>query len=102
MGKLIKNGTIVTAADTYTADILIEGGKIVAIGNDLPGAEEIIDATGKYVFPGGIDEHTHMAMPFGGTVSAPWETETIAAAAGGTTAFVLVRSSRSKRLQTIR
>lgn len=88
MKTLIKNGKIVTASDSYIADILIEGQQIIAIGKDLADADEVIDASGKFVFPGGIDEHTHMAFPFNGTVSAPWETETIAAAVGGTTTIV--------------
>ncbi|MBU9712023.1 dihydropyrimidinase [Evansella tamaricis] len=90
MKKVIKNGTIVTASDTYEADILIEGEKIVAIGSNLPEAgAELIDAKGTYVFPGGIDPHTHLEMPFGGTVSKDdFETGTIAAAFGGTTTVI--------------
>ncbi|NDI35455.1 dihydropyrimidinase [Chengkuizengella sediminis] len=90
MKKVIKNGTIVTATDTYKADILIENGKISMIGQqiELDGAEEV-DATGNYVFPGGIDPHTHLEMPFGGTVSRDdFETGTIAAAFGGTTTVI--------------
>jgi dihydropyrimidinase len=90
MSKLIRNGTIVTAADMYVADILIENGKVSAIGSNLsaPGAE-IIDARGHYVFPGGIDPHTHLDMPFGGTVTKDdFETGTIAAAFGGTTTVI--------------
>ncbi|PLT35432.1 dihydropyrimidinase [Bacillus sp. V5-8f] len=90
MRKLIKNGTIVTAADTYSADILIENEKITAIGANLnfEGAE-VIDASGFYVFPGGIDPHTHLEMPFGGTVTKDdFETGTIAAAFGGTTTVI--------------
>lgn len=88
--KLIKNGIIVTAADTYKADVLIKEGIIAKIGIDLESeADEIIDATGKYVFPGGIDPHTHLDMPFGGTVTADdFETGTKAAAFGGTTTIV--------------
>lgn len=88
--KLIKNGTLVTAVDSYQGDILIHNGKIEALGSNLPvsDVDEVFDANGMYVFPGAIDEHTHMAMPFNGTVTAPWETETIAAAVGGTTTIV--------------
>nr|4KQN_A Chain A, D-hydantoinase [Bacillus sp. AR9]4KQN_B Chain B, D-hydantoinase [Bacillus sp. AR9] len=88
--KWIRGGTVVTAADTYQADVLIEGERVVAIGHQLAaaGAEEI-DATGCYVIPGGIDPHTHLDMPFGGTVTADdFFTGTRAAAFGGTTSIV--------------
>jgi dihydropyrimidinase len=88
--KLVRNGIIVTASDTYEADILIENGKISTIGQHLSveGAE-VIDAQGCYIFPGGIDPHTHLEMPFGGTVSRDdFETGTIAAAFGGTTTVI--------------
>ena len=90
MKKIIKNGTIVTATDTYQADVLIEDEKIKAIGQDLSDVyAEVIDATGLYVFPGGIDPHTHMEMPFGGTVTKDdFESGTIAAAHGGTTTII--------------
>lgn len=90
MAKIIKNGTIVTASDTYIGDILIEDGVITRIGLQLdePGAE-MIDATGCYVFPGGVDPHTHLDMPFGGTMTKDdFETGTIAAAFGGTTTVI--------------
>ncbi|CDQ20968.1 dihydropyrimidinase [Halobacillus karajensis] len=90
MKKIIKNGTIVTAADTYKADILIENEKIALIGQDLTDpAAEVVEAEGNYIFPGGIDPHTHLEMPFGGTVSKDdFETGTIAAAHGGTTTVI--------------
>ncbi|SFJ66826.1 dihydropyrimidinase [Halobacillus dabanensis] len=90
MKKIIKNGTIVTAADTYKADILIENEKISLIGQDLSDpAAEVVDAKGHYIFPGSIDPHTHLEMPFGGTVSKDdFETGTIAAAHGGTTTVI--------------
>jgi dihydropyrimidinase len=90
MKKIIKNGTIATAADTYQADILIENEKIAMIGKDLSAeGAEIIDAKGAYVFPGGIDPHTHLDMPFGGTTTKDdYETGTIAAAYGGTTTII--------------
>lgn len=60
---LIKNGTIISATSEYVADILVEGEKIKEIGIDLPvDGCEVIDATGKYVFPGGVDEHVHMGL----------------------------------------
>src|ERR1017187_9827142 len=89
---IIANGTVVTATDTYVADVAISGGKIVAIGQGIPqvNVSKIIDATGKYVFPGGIDAHTHLDMPFGGSTSADdFETGTTAAAFGGTPPFVV-------------
>ncbi|MEG0829986.1 MAG: dihydropyrimidinase [Anaerovoracaceae bacterium] len=88
MDLLIKNGTIVTATSTYSGDIAIKGGKIVAIGKNLkPGKiTEIVDAKGKLVLPGAIDGHTHLAMPFGGTVSTDdYYAGTRSAACGGTT-----------------
>ncbi|RWR12874.1 dihydropyrimidinase [Siminovitchia fortis] len=90
MKKIIKNGTIVTATDIYSADVLIDGEKIQAIGQNLSDIyAEVIDASGCYVMPGGIDPHTHMDMPFGGTVTADnFETGTIAAAHGGTTTII--------------
>ncbi|PLS16809.1 dihydropyrimidinase [Bacillus sp. M6-12] len=90
MKKIIKNGTIVTASDTYVADILIENEKITAIGKNLVSdGAEVINASGSYVFPGGIDPHTHLEMPFGGTVTKDdFETGTIGAAYGGTTTVI--------------
>jgi dihydropyrimidinase len=90
MTTLINNGRIITAENDYIADILIENGKIKLIGKipDIT-VDSIIDATGKYVIPGGIDVHTHLDMPFGVTSSSDdFETGTIAAAFGGTTSIV--------------
>src|SRR5215217_7243404 len=69
MSTLIKGGTIVTASETYQADVLIEGEQVVTIGHGIAG-DTTIDASGKYVIPGGIDVHTHLDMPFGGTMSS--------------------------------
>jgi dihydropyrimidinase len=90
MTLLIKNGTIVTATDQYRGDVLVEGEKISTIGSSLSVvADRTIDAMGKYVLPGGIDVHTHLDMPFGGTKSADdFESGTRAAAHGGTTTIV--------------
>jgi dihydropyrimidinase len=91
VGKtLITNGTIVTAADTYKADVLIDDEKVAMIGKDMKAAgAKRIDATGKYVIPGGIDVHTHMELPFGGTfASDDFHTGTVAAAFGGTTSII--------------
>ncbi|ESY86187.1 dihydropyrimidinase [Mesorhizobium australicum] len=88
MTKVIKNGTVVTADRTWKADVLMQHGKIVAIGSDLHGDHEY-DATGCFVMPGGIDPHTHLEMPFMGTYSADdFESGTRAALAGGTTMVV--------------
>lgn len=88
LDKVIKGGTVVTAGDTYRADVGISGEKIASIGTDLE-APETIDASGKYVMPGGIDVHTHLEMPFGGTVTADdWESGTTAAVCGGTTTII--------------
>src|SRR3972149_5368139 len=86
-----KTGTGVTATDTCAADVGIVGDKIDSIAAQLPteGATKIIDAKGCYIMPGGIDVHTHLDMPFGGTTSADdFETGTIAAAHGGTTTLI--------------
>src|ERR1700683_1173119 len=83
---LIRGGTIVTATDTYVSDVGITGGKISVIGLNLPaeGAGKVIEARAMLVMPGGIDVHTHLDMPFGGTTSADdFETGTVAAAYGG-------------------
>lgn len=88
MTKVIKGGTIIAADRTYKADVLIDGESIVAVGLDLEG-DEIIDASGCYVMPGGIDPHTHLEMPFMGTHSSDdFDTGTAAALAGGTTMVV--------------
>jgi dihydropyrimidinase len=82
---------VVTATDTYVADVAISNGKISALGNNLgeQNSAKIIDASGKLVLPGGIDVHTHLDMPFGGTTSADdFETGTRAAAFGGTTTLI--------------
>jgi dihydropyrimidinase len=90
---LIRNGRIITASDDYVADVYCDTGVVTAIGKDLPSqrfqADRTIDAKGQYVMPGGIDVHTHLDMPFGGTTSADdFESGTIAAAHGGTTSIV--------------
>jgi dihydropyrimidinase len=87
---LIRHGTVVTATDRYEGDVLVEDEKIAVIGSSLAmEADSVIDATGKLVLPGGIDVHTHLDMPFGGTTSADdFESGTRAAAFGGTTTIV--------------
>ncbi len=93
MRTLITNGTIVTADGSYEADVLVDGETIAQIGRDPAGgsvtADETIDATGKYVVPGGIDAHTHMELPFGGTFAKDtFESGSRAAAFGGTTTII--------------
>jgi dihydropyrimidinase len=93
MKTLISGGTLVTAVDTYAADLAIQDGKITAVfrpGYAPPGPfDTTIDAHGMFVLPGGIDAHTHLDMPFGGTTSSDdFETGTLAAAYGGTTSLV--------------
>ena len=90
MGTLIKNGTVVSAEKTFAADVLIDGATVkeVRAGISADG-HEVLDATGMLLLPGGIDAHTHLDMPFGGTTSSDdFETGTRAAAIGGTTTIV--------------
>jgi len=90
MKTLIRNGRIITAVDNYVADVLIEDEKVSVIGRRLDmEADRTIDASGKLVIPGGIDPHTHMELPFGGTfASDDFRSGTIAAAHGGTTTII--------------
>jgi dihydropyrimidinase len=90
MSVLIKGGRVVTAADDYVGDVYAEGERISLIGESLDvQADKVIDATGKYVLPGGIDPHTHLDMPFGGTVTIDdVESGQTSAAFGGTTCHV--------------
>ncbi|MBI4508260.1 MAG: dihydropyrimidinase [Deltaproteobacteria bacterium] len=94
MRTLIKNGTVVTASETFAADVWIDGAKIAALTDpehrDRFGqAATVLDAAGKYIIPGGIDAHTHLDMPFGGTTSSDdFDSGTVAAAHGGTTTII--------------
>lgn len=93
MRTLIKDGTVVTASDTFVADVWIEDGKIVGLTHPSQRgartADQTIDAAGQYVIPGGVDCHTHMELPFGGTTASDdFDTGTVAAAHGGTTTIV--------------
>jgi dihydropyrimidinase len=90
MSVLIKGGRVLTAADDYVGDVYVEGERISLIGESLDvQADKVIDAAGKYVLPGGIDPHTHLDMPFGGTVTIDdVESGQTAAAFGGTTCHV--------------
>ncbi|MBS1762810.1 MAG: amidohydrolase family protein, partial [Bacteroidetes bacterium] len=100
MSVLIKGGRIITATDDYVGDIFIEGEKIISIGKQLNvNADTVIDAKDKLVFPGGIDPHVHLEMPFMGTFSSDtYETGTRAALYGGTTMvidFILQKQGHS-------
>lgn len=90
MRTLIKNGTVVNADSSTRADVLVDGETIATIGTDLDAnPDRTIDAAGKWVIPGGIDVHTHMELPFGGTFAKDtFETGTRAAAFGGTTTII--------------
>ncbi len=105
MSVLIKNGRIVTAADDYIADIFINTSEVDLIGRnlDIP-ADTVIDAAGKLVIPGGVDPHTHLELPFGGTVTSDtFETGTRAAAHGGTTCIIdfAVQTRGTSTLETL-
>ncbi|MEA2406699.1 MAG: dihydropyrimidinase [Thermoleophilaceae bacterium] len=90
MKKLVRGGTVVTATEMFDADVLVEDEQIAWVGRSEDAeADEVIDASGCFVLPGLIDNHTHLSMPFGGTVTADdFDTGTAAAAAGGTTCIV--------------
>lgn len=90
MGILFQGGVILNAGDRTRADLLVEGETITRIGRDLdPTGHEVVDCTGKLLMPGGIDVHTHLDLPFGGTYSNDdFETGHRAAAFGGTTMHI--------------
>src|ERR671936_810969 len=90
MSVLIKGGRIVTAADDYVGDVFIENGTVSLIGASLDvTADKVIDASGKYVVPGAIDPHTHIELPFGGTITCDdFTSGTVSAAFGGTTSLI--------------
>lgn len=99
MSLLIKNGTIVTAADEFVGDVLVEGEKIAAIGKDLDvKADKIVDAKGKYVLPGGVDQHVHFSFDFKGEKVRGFETSNAAAVGGTTTVVEFVNQKQGKGL----
>ena len=105
MSVLIKNGRVVTATDDYHADVFVNNSTVTVIGKSLTiDADQVIDATGKLVIPGGIDPHTHLELPFGGTTTSDtFETGTRAAAHGGTTCIVdfAVQTKGSSTLEAL-
>src|SRR2546426_12803271 len=90
MSVLIKGGRVITAADDYVGDVFVDGERISLIGESLDlAADKVIDASGKYVLPGCIDPHTHLDMPFGGTVTVDdVQSGQTSAAVSGTTGHV--------------
>ncbi|WMM24103.1 dihydropyrimidinase [Tissierella sp. MB52-C2] len=99
MSLLIKNGVIVTAMEEYKGDILVEEGKIVAIGKDLDAkADEVVDAKGMYVLPGGVDQHVHFSFEFNGSKVRGFETSNAAAVGGTTTVIEFVNQLKGKGL----
>lgn len=79
MSLLVKSGTIVTTGEEYRADVRVKGGKIVAIGDNLESCgTQVVDARGRYLLPGGVDQHTHFVLPFAGTNTRDFETTTAA------------------------
>lgn len=99
MSLLIKNGIIVTVSDEFPGDILVENGKIAAIGKNLDmNADEIVDAKGMYVLPGGVDQHVHFSFSFNGAKVRGFETSNAAAAGGTTTVIEFVNQTKGKGL----
>lgn len=99
MSTLIKNGTIVTSEGEQKADLYMEGESIKAIGQELPvEADEVIDASGKYVLPGGVDQHVHFSFSYKGSKTRGFETSNAAAAGGTTTVIEFVNQVQGKGL----
>ena len=97
MSLLIKNGTIVTAVDEFVGDIFIENGKIAAVGENLPlHADEVVDASGKYVLPGGVDQHVHYSFDYKGERVRGFETSNAAIVGGTTTVIEFVNQEQGK------
>jgi len=99
MSVLIKNGTIVTADSEFKGDIYVEGESIKAIGEELEmQADEVVDATGKYILPGGVDQHVHFSFTYKGSKVRGFETSNAAAVGGTTTLIEFVNQVQGKGL----
>ena len=100
MAVLIKNGTVVTAEGEGIADVYVKGETIAAVGEDLqPGAgDEVVDATGKYILPGGVDQHVHFSFTYNGSKVRGFETSNAAAVGGTTTLIEFVNQEKGKGL----
>ena len=105
MATLIKSGTLITASETFQADLLIEDGKISQIGKKIimPAETEIVDAAGKYVLPGGVEAHAHFELPMFGTVSSDdhYSGHRAAAFGGTTTAFDFISQDSENLMECI-
>src|SRR2546427_591947 len=90
MSVLIRGGRVITASDDYVADVFVDNGVVTQIGKSLDQkADRVIDARDRYLLPGAVDPHTHMEMPFGGTVTCDdFTSGTVSAAFGGTTTLI--------------
>lgn len=100
MGVLLKNGIVVTAESEFPADVYVEGEKIAAVGKDLPAGaqDEVIDASGKYILPGGVDQHVHFSFTYNGSKVRGFETSNAAAVGGTTTLIEFVNQEKGKGL----
>ena len=100
MAVLIQNGTVVTAESEWKADVRVDGEHIAAIGENLPAREgdEIIDAKGKYILPGGVDQHVHFSFTYKGSKVRGFETSHAAAVGGTTTLIEFVNQEKGKGL----
>lgn len=100
MGVLVKNGIVVTAESEFPADVYVEGEKIAAVGRELPAGaqDEVIDASGKYILPGGVDQHVHFSFTYNGSKVRGFETSNAAAVGGTTTLIEFVNQEKGKGL----
>ena len=97
---LIKNGTVVTASDEFVGDVFMKDGKIELVGQNLDvTADEVVDATGKYVMPGGVDQHTHFMFKMDDSRCVGWESSSAAVCGGTTTVVDFVNQEIGKSLK---